>query len=332
MARSIKTSNLPASNAPLTSEARDAMLDNMLANVVPHYGELFIPDDSFYANIKGIKLAEHMAVLLCRWLGIKPGYIKVLLVSSHIGSEADECNIIRINQKTLANEFLLASEIACGLTAYLIEKRNQLRISDQSSMLAAASIKLGLGLIVANGMQPASEFIGRLKYHRSKLPSRKSNPVAVQPEYYVMLKGYLRKQGINPALYNRCLTPWAAKKLGIRSKQGQIHAVREARHALTVDTAKFYGIIWLILVSCGIGGYMTYSRISARPKASAATHERVNVLAQLSRECKDSLAYERQYADLSDIQTVRNLNAFSLRCQSLENQHKAARQQLLNES
>ena len=98
----------------------------------------------------------------------------------------------------------------------------------------------------------------------------------------------------------------------------------EARHKERLTHLKFIGILWLSVVVIGVGGFTLLQRAKQPSIQLTAIQEQADLLEKLSATCKENLAYQRQYADLTDIQTIRSLNSLNLHCQSLNNRYQAA--------
>lgn len=319
------------SQIPLTAEAREAMLHGLFGEDLPHYGELFIPDNAFYANSSGPKQAKHMLLALCHWLGIKPGYIGLEFELDNQSVPDGQRYTIYIESGVLWDEFLLGASLAHALTRYLIEERKQVFLpsADRMALLATGSVVFGLELIVMNGLSPAYGWLETLKYRLHKTPFQVGDfGRFFEANYDFLSHGFIKAHGINTALFQRTLTPWASKRLGIPNSPKPTHAVSEARHKILVNNVKFVGIAWVALLVIAVGSFALINRVHPQSAKTTAAQERANLLSRLTQECNDTLAYQRQYADLTDIQTVRNLNSVSLRCQSINNQYQAAQSSL----
>ena len=314
-------------HAPLTAEARESLLQDLFAEHMPHYGEMFIPDDSFYSTEPGQKQAKHMVAQLCRWLGIKPGYIG-LTYESDPGSVPDgQRYVIFIESWVLEDEFYLGATLALALTRYLIEEKKRVRLppSDQSALTAAASTEFGLGLVIMNGLSPV---YGWADKWITKLISPSHSVMGKFPvkTYSKLVKGFIAKYRVHPATFQHVLTPWAAERLSIRASRGGSKTVNDTRHKIRYENIKLVGICWIIALVLGVGSYVLSMRVAPIAPEILQAQEELALLNSVTRDCKDALAYKRQYADSTDIQSVRNLNAENLRCKSLENQRSAAEQ------
>lgn len=318
--------DITVTNIPLTAESRETLLEKLFSEELPHPGEVFIPDDSFYlANVNTKKRAKHMVTSLCRWLGIKPGYIGLEFETGH-GETADGTrHTIYIESFLLKDEFMLGAFLAYALTHYLVEERKQIRLTDtnqQEALLANASVMFGLGITVLNGLRSQHNWLKRI---------RGSQPVLLKSFPYItylqLTRNYLRKYRIEPAMYNHSLVPWAAKGLGIDRSVRPTHAIRDIKHQIKVINIKLIGVGWILLLVLGIGGYTLLQRVSPISNNVREAEEKTVLLHNLVRLCNDELAYNRQYADHSDIQTMRALNAEELHCQSLKSQYDAANQE-----
>lgn len=316
---------------PLTAEAREKLIEQLFVDELPRTGEVFVPDDDFYYGTSSHKKAEHMVKVLCRWTGIKPGYIGLEFESGSSKTPDGKRYTIYLESSTLKDEFVLGAYLAYTLTRYLIEERKQIFLPEadqQAALLASASIVFGLGLVVANGISPAYSWVSRFRQHDTHL--LKNFPAY---NYSQMTLNFLHKYRIDQNIYVHSLTPWTLKRMGLPKQRRTSHAIRDARHHIRVANAKLVGVCWILLLVVFIGGFVFIQRVRPLPRELAEASEKVSLFSELTRLCEDALAYDRRYSDTSDIQTMRSLNAEALRCQSLRNQHEAAERhynQLLN--
>jgi hypothetical protein len=56
----------------------------------------------------------------------------------------------------------------------------------------------------------------------------------------------------------------------------------------------------------------------------------MDTLQNVVTDCQNTYQYHRQYADTSDIQAERSLNAEAARCQGLQNEYETAKKQYQN--
>lgn len=308
---------------PLTSEARETLLDSKFAGVVPHYGQLFIPDDAFYGNQNGMKQAKHMLGVLCHWLGVKPGYIGLKLPAGKHTAPDGRKLTIEIGPSVLNDEFVLGAFMAYNVTRYLVEQRAQITTAkaDQPNMLATASIVLGLGLVISNGLSPKYSWVNKPGDQNVKLLDDFS-----ESHYLYMLRSFIKKHRVNPISFIPYVAPWTAKQLGIKSQPNASKAVLEIRHKIFVTNLKIIAVAWLVVMIFGISGFVISKRVRPEPTTAIQAQAKITELNDLRQECESTLTYNRQYADLADIQTVRKLNADQVNCQSLKNQQTVAEQ------
>lgn len=309
--------------APLTSEALETMLDGIFASNVPHYGQLFIPNDMFYGNQYGIKQAKHMLAVLCHWLGVKPGYIGIeLLEGKHTVPDGRKLTI-EVGPSILKDEFVLGAFTAYTITQYLVEHRGQIMTAkaDQPDMLATASIVLGLGLVMSNGLSPKYSWINKPRNQNVKVLGD-----FLESHYLYMLRSFIKKQRIQPISFMPFVAPWTAVRLGIKTQSNLSTVILETRHKIRMTNLKIIASCWLLVLVFGLGGFVISRRARPVPTAVLQAQEQVTQLNNLRQQCESTLAYSRQYADLADIQSIRKLNADQLNCQSLKNQQTAAEQ------
>lgn len=326
MAKSSEIIQPYITEVPLTAEAREQLIARLFADELPHDGEVFIPDDDFYYGAAPRAKAKHMVGVLCRWLGVKPGYIGLEFESG--GGEAPDGSrhTIYVETSVLADEFVLGGFLAYALTRYLIEERKQIHLpapDQQSALLASSSIVFGLGLVIGNGISPAYSWLSYWLKRRTQL--LKDFPL---PNYSQMTLNFLRKYRVDQTSYLHALTPWAAKRMGLTSAKRLSHAAADARHQVRVANMKLIGVLWILLLTAGIAVFVSVQRIRPLPARLVEATQKARLLDDLTRACKDRLAYDKQYADMSDIQAIRAIGAEELRCQSLQNQSDAARRQL----
>ncbi len=313
--------------APLTAEAREALLYDIFTDHLPHLGELFLPTDGFYGNLQGPKQAQHMLGCLCRWLAVKPGYIGLEFEPSDGETPDGRRYTIRIESDALSDEFVLGATLAYALTKYLVERHKQILLpaADQVTMLATASNVFGLGLVISNGLSPKYKWADSWRHTQDQHAPRL---IGNYPEtsYSYLLLAFIKKHRMSPLQFRGHLTPWTAKRLGMALPRHSSAAVTEIRHKIRVANIKMLGIAWLSIMICGISVFIIMARSKPVSAKITQAQDQVTFLATLKQQCKQSLNYDRQYADHTDIQVVRTLNAESLRCESLSNQQAAAEQ------
>ncbi|MES2971575.1 MAG: hypothetical protein V4702_04595 [Patescibacteria group bacterium] len=318
-------SNPSLTNVPLTAESREKLLDSLFGDLLPHPGEIFIPDDDFYlADCSAKQRAKHMTRLLCRWLGIKPGYIGLKFESGHSDKVSAKRYTIYIEPSLQEDEFVLGAFLAYSLTQYLIEERKQIQLTnanEQAALLANGSVLFGLSLVILNERMPRHIWHGPVKGPPTILPS--SFPYQA---YLKLVRNYLLKYRIEPASYDYCLTPGASKDLEVSASKRPTHAVRDLRHQIRVTGLKLVGVSWIIILIFSISGFTFIQRAGSASKNTNEAHQTADFYNNLMRSCNSELVYTRQYSDQADIQTLRALNAEELECQSLKNQYEAAQQ------
>ena len=311
-------------NVPITAEAREVWLKELFKNELPHGGELFIPSDAFYANGLPRMRAKAMLRQLCDWLGIKPADIKLAFQSDANDHPDGKHYTLFVEPEVLHDEFVLGGFLAMSLTRYLVEDRKNVHLvnaDQQGALLADCSISFGLGLVVINGINPTYGWLQTHLGHKNLL--LKGFPL---PNYTYMLKLFLRSHQVLLRRYGPALTPWAAQRLGVRPAKRPTHAVALVRQHVRLANLKFVGIIWLFILFGGIGIFVILQRPKPVNPAITTTQNDMNRLLNLKKLCEDSLSYDRQYTESTDIQTERVFNAEAARCKSLENQYQAAGQ------
>lgn len=303
---------------PLTAEAREKFLAELFQDELPHMGELFVPGNSFYIHGSSHARALHMLGNLCEWLGIKPGYIGVEFESHPEADLPGHRHTIFIESSVARNEMLLGATLAHALTRYLFEERKQIRVADtyeQLSVLATATIVFGLGVVVANGLEPGQRYTAVRGELLGDVPPR---------EYGAMLLGFLWQRAIPEHAYINSLAPWTSKLLGVTPSKRPINAVRQLVHAQRQKKYQTIGLWWVSFIVLMIVVYLVAHMRGLHNPQAAQLKEKVRLHEKLVSTCKSSLAYTTQYSDLSDIQTQRAVNAEELRCKSLENQLESA--------
>lgn len=322
-----KTTAKPFTGTVLTAEARESLLENSFADHMSHYGELFIPDDDFYTNKTGRDQAGHMLLMLCRWLGIKPGYIGLVYEISDGQSPEGRRFTIEVKNRELNDEFLLGAVLAYALTRYLVEEKKQLRMppEQQDALLAAASVEFGLGLVIMNGLSPVYGWADNLAI---KLLSASKLAIGSYDTglYTRLVKRFCSKYRVQPAAFRHSLAPWTSKRLGLIPSRHPTKTLEEIRRKIHLENMKLAGMCWLLLTIIGVFVFVTSQRVDRPGPETVQAYDQMILLNSISRKCQESVAYNRQYADLTDIQTVRNLNAEHVRCESINNQRQLAEQ------
>ncbi len=299
-------------SVPLTAEAREEWLHDLFADSLNHYGELFIPRDSFYSGLGASQKAERMLKVLCEWLTIKPGYIS-LEFESNPKAKKPKHYCVYIESHVAQSEFLLAAKLAIALTRYLLEEKKQIHLNadEQRALIATASVTFGLGIVLANGMEHDHDVIELLG------PTPPS-------EYAAMVHGFTRQRSMPLRLYQAYLAPWAAELLDVKKPKRPSRAVA---HAYANERHKRYqliGIVWLLVVAIGIGGFVVSQRAIPESKSSKEAHENMDFMRDLYSKCDASYGYNKQFTDATDLQAERSLRAEATRCQSLKNEYESA--------
>lgn len=312
MVKPNKTDTPIITSVPLTAEAREGWLHEQFAEQIGHYGELFIPRDSFYQGKTPPQKANHMLQALCTWLSIKPGYIGLQLEGSHDAKKSKHYEIF-VDTQSQHNEFLLAATLAIALTRYWLEEKKQIHLpaDEQRALIATASVTFGLGIIIANGMrhdEDASRLLGSIP------PS----------EYAAMLHGYIHQKRLPNAYYHAYLAPWAADLLHIKKPRRPSHAVAWAYANERHERYQLLGLGWVLIIGFSIGIFVFAQRALPQSKNVREAYEQMTTAKSLYDTCRSSHEYNKQYTDAVDIQTERTLNAEAARCQSLKNQYEAA--------
>lgn len=320
---------------PLTAVARQRYLEELLGNEVPHWGELFVPADDFYTSGSPAVQAQRMLLRLCEWLGVKPGYFAVELEGQDTTSDKPSRYRIYVERYAQSNEFVMAAVLAHALTRYWLEDRKQVRLPEpdqQAALRATATIELGLGIVICNGLVPYLAWLGGNK-----------QPFVIQQQllgdipraqYIQLFKGFLRYYRIPPIVYQPALAPWTARWLRVPLPNHPINAVRAARHHSWAQRAKLLGTAWLGAGLLLLGIFTWAHRVLPPNPNIQSAQDQVQLLHNLVQLCRDTAAYDQRYTDLTDIQAVRSLNAEQNRCVSLQNQYlnaQAAYSQLINQ-
>jgi hypothetical protein len=305
---------------PLTAEAREELLEKLFAQELPHHGELFVPGNSFYIHGTSHVQAAHMLKSLCHWLGIKPGYIGLEFESNPTVVSQGQRHSIFLESRVVKNELLLGAMLAHALVRFLLEERKQIHLLDaneQLSLVATGTIVFGLGIVTANALQPG---LSHKQDHKNLLGSV---PVS---EYGAMLHGFLWQRAVPEHAYLNSLAPWTARLLGVKKAKKPILAIKQQYHTELQKRYQLVGLVWVALLSIGIGSFTLLQRVKPLSPRAQELQEQIVQLQVLREKCAVSVAYNKQYADMYDIQTERRINAEEMRCQSIQNELTNAEQ------
>ena len=307
-----KTPTALVTSMPLTAEARESWLHDMFSELLPHYGELLVPRDSFYDGPSSHKRAQHVLKNLCAWLGIKPGYVGLIFESDPEEDSGGRYNIY-LESAVVRDDFLLGATLAMALTRYLLEEKKQIHLpaDEQRLLIGTASILFGLGLVIANGLHHED--------HDAQLLGSLS-----ASQYAAMLHGFFRQRRIAMRMYQAYLPPWTAQLLDVPkpARLGRIAA--EAYHRQRHGRYQTIGVIWIIILVLGLGGYVLFQRAQSESPETRQKHEQLELLQYVHNECVKTYEYNRRFVDTSDLQAERNMNAEAARCQSIGNELKNA--------
>jgi hypothetical protein len=307
---------------PVTASARQRYLEELLGSDVPHWGELFVPDENFYIGGTISDRANHMLRRLCEWLGVKPGYFAVELEGGEDYTDKASRYRIYVESAAQTSEFVMAAVLAHALTRYWLEDRKLVHLPEQdqqAALRATASIELGLGIVICNGLIPHLAWPGRRKH--SEALQRQILGDIPRGQYIQLFKSFLRYYRIPAVAYQKGLAPWTARWLRVPLPNRPIHAVKAARHHRWIMRAKLAGAAWAAATLVLLGMYIWAHRAMPRKPEVQAAQEQVQLLHNLVQLCKDTAAYDRRYTDATDVLTAQNLNAEQNRCVSLENRY-----------
>lgn len=316
-------------DAPLTAEAREIILRETFDGDLPHDGKLFVPDDEFYVSTAPQKQARAMCDQLCVWLGIPKRHIGLVFeADAHDVNDASRYRIF-IESDVLRNEYTLGATIAHALVRYLLEDRKHIRLEareQQAALIATASILFGLGIVITNGLLPRYLWLEAAGLHQ-RLKLDLLGPV--QPEqYHQQLRAYLKRYRIPTVYYAASCMPWTAQRLGIKLPKRTTHAVFAAKHTIHLTRLKVIGTVWLVIVILAMAGFTLLHRVAPINRTEQAAQDQATMYKQLSQLCHDTVAYDKQYTDTSDLMAERAINARETRCKSLDNQYQSAQNYL----
>ncbi len=320
-----ESSELFITEAPLTADAREALLREQFQDDFPHDGKLLVPDDRFYVGSTPTKQAEAMRDQLCAWLGINKKLIG--LVFEGDAHDANDSSHYRIFVETTAlhNEFILGASLAHALVRYIIEDRKHIRLQardQQDALITTASILFGLGIIISNGLLPRYTWLEAAGIHKQVHHELLGH---VQPsQYHQQLRAYLKRYRIPEVHYGASCTPWTAHRLGIKPPKKATHAIHVAKHQTHITRLKVIGTAWLGLMVIGLSGVVIFHRALPVDQRVQVAQDHVNFLKKLSDECHDKVAYDKQYTDITDVLSQQTINAEEARCTSFDHQYKNA--------
>jgi hypothetical protein len=324
----VSTTSPFVTELPVTASAREDLLEQTFSDELPHWGQLFVPDDAFYPTGPVSEQADHMLTALCRWLGVKPGYFAVEL-EGHAADEKASRYRIFVERSAQHNEFLLAAVIAHALIRYLLEDRKQIRLPEpdqQAAFCAQASVPFGLGIVILNGLIPQFEWGG----HTARHIEHQLLGTLPQVQYVHLVEAFIHRYRLPVVGYRSSLTPWAARWLHIRTPRRSLHAVLAAKHHQRLERVKLAGVAWLsALVAIICAMTFAHRALPTNPQVQAA-QDQVTLLHNLLQLCQDSTAYDQRYIDTSDIQALRSIQAEQNRCVSLRNQYQSAQADYAN--
>ncbi len=311
--------------APLTTDAREALLREQFSADFPHDGKLLVPDDTFYTIANPIKQAKNMQQQLCDWLGIEPKRIGLVFEGQRLDPNDSSHYRIFVEKEAMHNEFVLGASLAHALVRYLIEDRKQIRLAardQQDALIATASILFGLGLVISNGLLPRYPWLEAVGIHKRVGHQLLGH---VQPgQFHQQLRAYLKRYRITEVHYAGCCTPWTAQRIGIRLPEKQSHAVHVAKHNVHITRLKLFGTAWLMVMIAGLTSVVIFHRAMPVDRRVQAAQDRANFLKQLAQTCHDKVSYNKQYTDTSDVMGQQSLDAQLARCTSLDNEYRSA--------
>lgn len=311
--------------APVTAEARESLLREQFSDDFPHDGKLLVPDDDFYISLEPTKQAAAMRDRLCAWLGIEAKRIGLVFEgAAHDANDSSHYRIF-VEEVALRDEFVLGASLAHALVRYLLEDRKQIRLKardQQDALIATASILFGLGVVISNGLLPRYTWLEAAGIHKQVHHELLGH---VQPgQYHQQLRAYLKRYRIPEVHYAACCTPWTRHRLGIKPSKRPTHAIHVAKHQIQITRLKVIGTVWLGILVVGLASIVAFHRVLPPDPALQAAQDNANFLKHLSQDCHNSVAYQKQYTDTSDVLSQQTVDAQATRCTSLDNEYRSA--------
>jgi hypothetical protein len=324
---------VPEANELVTTPSKVAFIRDLFKGHFAHQDQLMQPLSDWYNRPLTDDELEGVVKQLCQWAGVKPRQLDVKYQAGLDASgnyyEDDDGHHIVVSTDYSRKSYEIVAILAHETTHYILESRKHLKTDDQplkEELIDLATIYLGFGVLVANGLNRHENWTQRL--WNAVWPFSSSLYLgSYSPSEYARQLGHYVGQSsmVNHDDLQALLTPWSRRLFIDREPHYNPPALYVQQAAKRIKTAN------LVLVgSCCLALFVSFLTIfivkQIPPQASdelIIQREQADVLYRQYLLCNQSVSSRKANTPQPDIFTQQNINADAQRCQSLKNQYNS---------
>lgn len=296
----------------LTQADKLAYLEKLFSPKRPK-ADVFLPDETFYSEIRGPEDAERIADTLFKWLGIKHRSI-----SFHIDPNQDKLisyekhgatSTVSLGWRVQADQFLCAAAVAHAVVHHVLLARSKITLSnthETEELTDLGTIHAGFGIIIMNSLNSAVPALGSL----------------AAPNYIAECQDYFSEQRIvssvwSPFVLTEVLNVYAQdinqqRSAGFVSRR--LKRGLKRKHKLHVAAALF--------ASAALGaGFLFIQRPKHMTPELQAQADTIKILKSQFEQCEDTVKRKQQTWNTDDIFIQRQIEADMSRCSSLRSRY-----------
>jgi hypothetical protein len=276
--------------------------------------DVFLPNDTFYADITGPESLGAMASAIFTYLGVKHRNVEF-----HIDLDSTEpvayqrhsgANRIVLGWRAMEDPLLAGSLVAHGIAHHLLISRAKIHLDSNEeieSFTDLATIYAGLGILVMNGLTSKHGCLG-----------------ALAPQNYVAeCIDYFHEHRVVPSVWQPYVTPEVISLHGDKPlpkrRYRTVIRKRIEQHAKHRKNIMVGGMLTALFL-----GFIGFTILSGPQYLSAemqAQKDTVDLLKLQHRECEETVQRKERTWDTSDIFMQRQIDADKTRCASLRNRY-----------
>lgn len=316
----------------LTDEDRSAKLEALFGHRYTGHGSLFTPSTAIYNNLHTDEELNKLLKEMCRFTGIKPNGLHAELTNDT--NQAYSVDIaakkIYIAKQYRLHPYALGALLALAVVSYAVQRHDKAPATQ--SFVSYASVHLGLGLWIINGLKPAIRLHAKI-YHLIDMSWVQAEgitpPGYTNLQYMQQFTAYTQNHKIAAESYlpyilkrSRHLLPSA---ITAKSARYLPHSQTTARH---LRAAK---LLWVKIILIGLiiaaGSAISLYLVTQNNTSSRDSSPEMNTITQLRdsfNACQDEATLLLSTTDPNDIFAARQADAIKSRCESLRNQYNSA--------
>lgn len=318
----------------LTNDEQRAKLDSLLGHRFVERGQLMMTSTSDYNSLTSNEGVTKLAHEMCRWLGMKPNGLSASFARSKT-TDLYEVDLkhkqITIDPRYTDHPYAAAGLLALAISHFFIEKYDH-EVPDHS-LIEFATIETGLGLWVANSLQPRLSrrqkiyhMIDGSWFHSEGLQLRSYS----SQQYVDAVTQYAHDNRVAPESYLphllrrvRHLFPRFATNTSNIYLPSSNSTVKHQR-AANLLWAKIILTACILASGCVVGIYAITTKSPDTSAAEQQSRQSIAIIKNSYDECIDKASEQQSSYDPNDIFMTRQIDATKSQCQSLRNEYNAA--------